>query len=399
MKTREQCNKLRRATRAIHVGGLPQGVFGEVSVPIFQSATFAFPSAEEGAARFSGDRPGYIYTRLSNPTVNALEENLACLGSGFAGLATASGMAAVTTVFLALLGQGTHIVASASLYAASRVVLENEFTRFGVTATFVDTSQTSNLARALRAETRVIYIETPTNPTMLITDLAATAAIARQQGAFLVVDNTFASPYLQRPLELGADVVVHSMTKYLNGHSDVVGGMMVSRTEEVHARLKKVLTLFGGIMDPHQAWLILRGIRTLPLRMEKAQENAMKLAQFLQTHPKVSWVLYPGLPDHPQHEIARKQMDGFGAMICFGVRKGLEGGRTVMNHVQLITLAVSLGGVESLIEHPASMTHASVPREERQQAGIRDELVRLSVGCEDFADLRDDLDQALNRIV
>jgi methionine-gamma-lyase len=244
----------------------------------------------------------------------------------------------------------------------------------------------------------LVFIETPTNPTMQITDLAATATVAREQGALLVVDNTFASPYVQRPLEFGADVVVHSLTKYLNGHSDVVGGMIVCKTAELHQRLKKVLSLFGGIMDPHQAWLILRGIRTLPLRMERAQDNAMKIAEFLCRHPKVTWVRYPGLADHPQHSVARKQMDGFGAMISFGVKNGLEGGRTVMNQVRLITLAVSLGGVESLIEHPASMTHASVPRDERERAGIVDELVRLSVGCEDFADLRADLDQALNKI-
>jgi methionine-gamma-lyase len=398
MKTKEECMTLHKSTRAIHAGGLREAVFGEVSVPIFESATFAFPNAEEGAARFSGTKSGYIYTRLNNPTVNALEDNVACLEGGFGGIATASGMAAVTSVFLALLGQGAHIVASDSLYAASRVVLETEFIRFGVAATFVDSSQTENTRQAMQTATRMVFIETPTNPTMQITDLAATAAVAREHGALLVVDNTFASPYVQRPLEFGADVVVHSLTKYLNGHSDVVGGMIVCKTEELHQRVKKVLSLFGAIMDPHQAWLILRGIRTLPLRMERAQDNAMKIAEFLCHHPKVTWVRYPGLADHPQHSVARKQMDGFGAMISFGVNNGLEGGRTVMNQVRLITLAVSLGGVESLIEHPASMTHASVPRDERERAGIVDELVRLSVGCEDFADLRDDLDRALNKI-
>jgi methionine-gamma-lyase len=214
----------------------------------------------------------------------------------------------------------------------------------------------------------------------------------------VVVDNTFASPYVQRPLELGADLVVQSLTKVLNGHSDVLGGMIIVKDAELYKKIRKILNLFGGTMDPHQAWLILRGVRTLPLRIERAQENAMKLAAFLSNHPKVTWTRYPGMTEHPQHNLAKKQMDGFGTMLCFGVKNGLEGGRVLLNSLRLIALAVSLGGVESLIEHPASMTHASVPREQRDQAGITDELVRLSVGCEDFEDLRADLDQALNKI-
>ncbi len=389
---------MHKSTRAIHEGSLNPPVYGEVSVPIFQSATFAFPSAEEGAARFSGKRRGYIYTRLNNPTNNALEETAAALENGFGAMATSTGMAATTTVFLALLGRDSHIIATDSLYGTSRVVLETEFSRFGVQFTFVDSSDLRNIERALQPNTRVIYIETPANPTMKLTDIAGAAGIAHSREACLVTDNTFASPYLQRPMEHGADVVVQSLTKLMNGHSDVVGGMIVTKTEALFKRIRRVLSLFGGTMDPHQAWLILRGIRTLPLRVERSQENAQRLAEFLAHHPKVLWVRYPGLPDHPQHELAKRQMDGFGTMICFGVKNGLEGGRAVMNHVRLITLAVSLGGVESLIEHPASMTHASVPKEEREKAGIVDELVRLSVGCEDFEDLRDDLGQALNKI-
>ena len=389
---------MHKSTKAIHAGSLNPPVYGEVSVPIFQSATFAFPSAEEGASRFSGEKPGYIYTRLNNPTNNALEENVALLENGFAGMATATGMAAVTTVYLALLGRDAHIIATDSLYSASRVVLETELSRFGVKSTFVDTSDLPKIRQALQPGTQLVYIETPSNPTMKITDIRGAAEIAHGHGACLVADNTFASPYLQRPLEHGADVVVHSLTKLINGHSDVVGGMIVAKTEVLFKRLRRTLSLFGGTMDPHQAWLILRGIRTLPLRVEKSQENAIRLAEFLKVHPRVLWVRYPGLPDHPQYETAKRQMDGFGAMICFGVKGGLEAGRTLMNHVRLITLAVSLGGVESLIEHPASMTHASVPKEEREKAGIVDELVRLSVGCEDFNDLRDDLEQALDSI-
>jgi len=387
-----------RATKAIHAGGLHKEVFGEVSVPIFQCSTFAFPSAEEGAARFAGEHAGYIYTRMGNPTVQALEECIAALENGYAGMATASGMAAITTVYLALLGQGAHVVGTDSVYGPTRMVLEKEFARFGVTATFVDTSNLENLQRALRANTRLVFVETPANPTMTVTDIRAAAEIAHRHDAILVVDNTFASPYLQRPLELGADVVVHSMTKSINGHSDVVAGMIITKNENLYRRIKPVLNLFGGTMDPHQAWLVLRGVRTMPLRVERSQENARKLADFLRQHPSVTWVHYPGLPDHPQHAVAKRQMDGFGSMICFGVKNGLAGGKMVMDSVRLFTLAVSLGGVESLIEHPASMTHASVPRQEREQAGIGDELVRLAVGCENFDDLREDLDQALNKI-
>lgn len=396
MKTKPQ--DMHKSTKAIHAGSLKESVFGEVSVPIFQSSTFSFPSAEEGAARFSGEKSGYIYTRLGNPTTNALEDNVSALENGFAGMATSTGMSAITTIFLALLNQKAHIVSTASVYGPTRIVLEKEFSRFGVESSFVDTSNLNNITHALRPNTRMIYIETPANPTINITDIQGAADIARKHDAVLVVDNTFASPYLQRPFEHGADIVVHSLTKFINGHSDVVGGMIITKNKKLYQKIKPVLNIFGGTMDPHQAWLILRGVRTMPLRIEKSQENALKLAQFLKQHPKVTWVRYPGLPEHPQYEIAQKQMDGFGAMIAFGVKNGLEGGKIVMNNVQLFTLAVSLGGVDSLIEHPASMTHASVPKKDREQAGILDELVRISVGCEDFEDLRDDIDQALKKI-
>ena len=390
--------RIGKSTKAIHAGNLKYTDMGEISVPIFQSSTFAFPSAEEGAARFSGTKPGYIYTRLGNPTVNALEENVLALEGGYKALATATGMAAITTVYTALLAQGAHIVSSEAVYGPSRVVLETIYAKYGVMSSFVDTSDLENIRRAIRPNTKMLFIETPANPTMKITDLRGASEIARQNNIPLVVDNTFATPYLQRPFEHGADVIVHSLTKFINGHGDVVGGMIVVKDENYYKMIRPVLTSFGGTMDPHQAWLVLRGVRTLALRMEKSQDSALKLAQFLRAHPKVVWINYPGLPEHPQHEIAKKQMDGFGAMIAVGVRNGLEGGRTVMNSVRLFTLAVSLGGVESLIEHPASMTHASVSQEEKKKAGISDELVRIAVGCEDFEDLRDDLDQALSRI-
>lgn len=398
MKSDDDCRSLHRTSQPIHAGTLQDPLYGAVSVPIFQTSTFAFPNADEGAARFSGEHPGYVYTRMSNPTVNALEDNIACLEKGFKGLATATGMAAIATVLLACLDQQSHCIATDALYGSTRVLMETEFSRFGVASTFVNSSQLRNIRTAMQANTRMVYIETPTNPTMQITDIRGAAELAHQHQALLVVDNTFASPYLQRPLEHGADIVVHSMTKYINGHADVLGGMIVTRNQELYGRIQKALSLFGATMDPHQAWLILRGVRTLPLRIEKAQHNALQLAQFLRSHPKVNWVNYPGFPEHPQYDIARKQMDGGGAMLAFGVKRGLAGGKMVMDHVRLITLAVSLGSVESLIEHPASMTHAAMSQEARERAGIQDELVRLSVGCEDFRDLRDDLDQALRKI-
>ena len=390
--------RLHKATKAIHAGNLEKPIFGEVSVPIFQTSTFSFPSAEEGAERFSGEKPGYIYTRMGNPTTNALEENLAALENGFAGVTTATGMAAICTVFLTYLEKGSHIISTAAVYGPVRVALEKEFSRFGVESTFVNTSNIDNIIDALQPNTGIIHVETPANPTMQITDIQAAADIAHKHGAILVVDNTFASPYLQRPFEYGADIVVHSLTKFLNGHSDVVGGAIIAKDEKFYKRIRGSLNLFGGTMDPHQAWLVLRGVRTLALRVEKSQENAMKLANYLKEHKNVTWVNFPGLEEHPQYAIAKKQMDGFGSMIAFGVKNGLDGGKTVMNNVQLFTLAVSLGGVESLIEHPASMTHASMPQKERGEAGISDELVRISVGCEDYEDLRDDLSQALNKI-
>lgn len=386
---------MKRATTAIHAHGTHHAQYGEVSVPIYQSSTFAFDDADQGAGRFAGTAPGYIYTRLGNPTVNALAGALAALENGTHAMATSTGMAAITTVFLSYLQQGTHVVSTDCVYGPTRTVLETSFARFGSEAAFVDTAELAQVRAAMRGNTRILYLETPANPTMKLADIAGAAEIARAHGALLVVDNTFASPCLQRPLDLGADVVVHSCTKLINGHSDVVGGAIVVRDEEVYRQIRRTLNLFGGTMDPHQAWLVLRGLMTLPLRAERSQENAMALARFLRAHPMVSWVSYPGLEDHPQHELARRQMDGFGNMIAIGVKGGLQAGKAMMNSVRLFTLAVSLGGVESLIEHPASMTHAGLPKEEREAAGLVDELVRIAVGCEDVEDLQADLDQAL----
>jgi methionine-gamma-lyase len=386
---------MKLATKAIHAHGNHHAQYGEVSVPIYQSSTFAFDDADQGAGRFAGTVPGYIYTRLGNPTVNALADALAAMENGTYGLATSTGMAAITTVFLAYLQQGTHVVSTDCVYGPTRTVLETAFTRFGSDAAFVDTANLAEIRAAMRTNTRIVYLETPANPTMKLADIAGAAEIAHAHGALLAVDNTFASPYIQRPLDLGADVVVHSCTKLINGHSDVVGGAIVVKEEKLYRQIRPTLSLFGGTMDPHQAWLVLRGLLTLPLRAERSQDNAMRLARFLRAHPMVAWVAYPGLDEHPQHELARRQMDGFGSMIAIGVKGGLRAGKAMMNSVKLFTLAVSLGGVESLIEHPASMTHAGLPREEREAAGLVDELVRISVGCEDVEDLQADLDQAL----
>ncbi|HEX6976375.1 MAG TPA: aminotransferase class I/II-fold pyridoxal phosphate-dependent enzyme [Vicinamibacterales bacterium] len=386
---------MNKSTTAIHPHGSHHRQYGEVSVPIYQTSTFAFENADQGAERFAGKTPGYIYSRLGNPTVNALADAIAALENGSFALATSTGMSAITTVFLAYLQQGTHVVSSACVYGPTRTVLETSFARFGNEATFVDTGDLAAVEAAMRSNTRIVYLETPANPTMQLSDIAGAAAIAHAHGALLVVDNTFASPYLQRPLDLGADIVVHSCTKLINGHSDVVGGAIVVRDEKVYRQIRPTLNLFGGTMDPHQAWLILRGFQTLPLRAERSEQNAMALARHLRTHPMVSWISYPGLEEHPQHALARRQMDGFGNMIAIGVKGGLAAGKAMMNSVKVFTLAVSLGGVESLIEHPASMTHAGLSSAEREAAGLTDDLVRIAVGCEHVDDLRADLDQAL----
>jgi methionine-gamma-lyase len=382
-------------TTAIHAGLDPAANRGAVSVPIYQSSTFAFPSAEEGAARFAGESKGPIYTRLGNPTVQALETCLADLEHGCGAIATATGMAAISGVFLALLREGDHIVVTHPLYGPSGTILNKYFSRWGVSTTFVPATDAAGIAAAIRPETRMVYVETPANPTLDLVDLRAAIDSAHRAGIPLVVDNTFAGPHLQRPLDLGADVVVHSMTKSLNGHSDVISGAIIAREPAMLDAIRGAAMMFGLTIDPHQSWLVLRGIRTLGMRVERAQRNAMEIARWLEQHPAVEWVRYPGLPSHPQHELARRQMSGPGSVLAFEVRGGVDAGRILMNNVRLIILAVSLGGVESLIEHPASMTHKGVPAEEQLRQGITPGLVRLSVGCEDVADIRADLEGAL----
>jgi len=384
-------------TRLIHAGAI-EGEFHSATVPIYQTSTFKFNSAQHGADCFAGKSDDYIYTRIGNPTIRAFEQNIAALENGYDGIATSSGMGAITSVYMALLGAGKHIISSDAVYGPARDVLEKDFSRFNVEATFVNTSDLDKITAAIQPNTKVLYIETPANPTMGITDIRACSKIAKEHNLLLVVDNTFCSPYLQKPLDLGADVVLHSITKFINGHADVVGGVVVTKDPELYKQIRHSMVYMGCNMDPTQAFMVLRGVKTLAVRIDRAQENAMKIAQYLEAHPSVAWIKYPGLKSHPQYKLAKSQMDGFGSMMSFGLNGGYEAGKKLMDNVHLATLAVSLGGVETLIQHPASMTHAAVSKEHKLSAGITDDLVRFSVGIEDVEDIIGDLEQALEAI-
>jgi methionine-gamma-lyase len=307
-------------------------------------------------------------------------------------------MGAVNTVYMTYLGAGSHIICHEAVYGPSRVILETTYSRFGVESTLVDTTNLDEVRKAFRPNTKLLFTETPANPTMGISDLAALAELAHAHGVPMAVDNTFCSPYLQKPLDLGADVVLHSMTKFINGHADIVAGMIVAKTEADYKKLRSVMINLGCNMDPHQAFMTRRGLKTLAIRIDRAQENAMVLAEYLENHPKVDWVKYPGLPSHPQYELAKRQMSGPGAMISFELKGGLDAGKILMNNVRVMLLAVSLGGIETLIQHPASMTHSKVNLQDRHHSGITDGLVRLSVGIEKAEDLVRDLEQALAKI-
>lgn len=384
-------------TKLVHSGKLENSL-GSITVPIYQTSTFSFNNVQHGADCFSGKDDGYIYTRLGNPTINALEETIAELENGFGGIATSSGMGAINSIYMALLGQGAHLVSTASIYGPSRNVIEKHYSRFGVEAAFVNTTDPDNVKQSIKSNTRMILVETPANPTMQITDIRKIAEIAHKHGIPLVVDNTFSSPYLQNPLDLGADVVFHSITKFINGHADVVGGVIITKEKDLYKQIRDMMVNIGCNMDPHQAYLVHRGIKTLSIRIEKAQKSAAKIAQWLEEHPLVKLVKYPGLRSHPQHELAKKQMRGSGTMISFELKGGFDAGKVLMDNVELVILAVSLGGIETLIEHPASMTHSGISREEKLKIGISDGLVRLSIGIENVEDLIDDLSQALNKI-
>lgn len=384
-------------SQLIHYSG-HHDEYGSATVPIYQTSTFSFDSAEDGALCFSGEKDGYIYTRIGNPTIKALERQVAVLEHGYDSVAVSSGMAAVTTIYMALLNAGDHMVSSAAVYGPSRVVMEQHFSRFGVESTYVNTADLSAIKAAIKPNTKLIYVESPANPTMDITDIRACAELAHSIGALLVVDNTFCSPYLQTPIDMGADVVFHSVTKFINGHADIVGGIIIAKEKEVYARIRGMMVNMGCNMDPHQAYLVIRGLKTLGIRIDRAQENAIKVAEFLENHPKIEWIKYPGLKSFTQKDLVEKQMRGPGTMISFGLKGGLDAGRKLMNNVHLAILAVSLGGVETLIQHPASMTHSKMSPEARQKSGIYDELVRFSVGIENVEDIIGDLSQALDKI-
>ena len=384
-------------TKLIHSGDF-KDEFGSAVTPIYQTSTFSFKSAQHGADLFAGKEKGYIYTRISNPTIQVLEDKLASLENGYGGIALSSGMAAVTTVYTAILNQGDHMISTGAVYGPSRGVMESIFADFGIESTYVDTSNLENIRKAIKPNTKMLYLETPANPTIQLTDIRKASEIAHEHNIVVVVDNTFSSPYLQKPLDLGADIALHSLTKFINGHADIVGGALIVKEEELYRKVKKTMVMMGGNMDPHQAYMVIRGVKTLSLRIEKAQASAMKVAEYLDNHPKIAWIKYPGLKSFSQYELAKEQMSGFGAMISFGVKGGHDAGVTLMNSVKLALLAVSLGGVETLIQHPASMTHAGISQEARNDAGISDELVRFSVGIEDVEDIIADLDEALEMI-
>jgi len=384
-------------TKLIH-GAEIEDPFGSATVPIYQTSTFAFSSAEEGAKCFSGESDGYIYTRIGNPTINALERQIALLENGFGGIAVSSGMAAVNVIYQAFLAHGDHMVSTDAVYGPSRAIMENHYPKYGVESTYLNTTDIKNIERAFRPNTKLLYIETPANPTMDITDLAACAEIAHKHNALLVVDNTFCSPYLQNPLKFGADIVFHSMTKFINGHADVVAGIIVAKEKTIYTKLRAMMVNLGCNMDPHQAFLVMRGVKTLGIRVERATNNAEKIALFLEKHPKVAWVKYPGLHSHPQYELAKIQMESGGSMISFGLKGGYDAAKILMDNVHLALLAVSLGGVETLIQHPASMTHSKVSQEGKIKAGITDDLIRFSVGIEDVNDIINDLSNGLDKL-
>ena len=388
------------ATRAIH-GGHKKDQFGALATPIHQTATFVFDSAEQGGRRFALEEEGYIYGRLGNPTVTQLEEKLALLEGAEAAAATASGIGAITSAVWSVVKAGDHIIAAQTLYGCTFAFLNHGISKFGVEVTFVDTTDPENVRKAMKENTKLVYLETPANPTLEIADIVEISKIAHQnKDCMVMVDNTFCTPYIQRPIELGADIVVHSGTKFINGHGDVIAGFVVGTTEFITTvKLFGIKDMTGACMSPFDAFLIIRGMKTLEIRMERHCKNALEVAKYLENHPAVKKVNFPGLESFPQYELANKQMSLPGAVIAFEIIGGLEEGKKVMNNLEMCKLAVSLGDAETLIEHPASMTHSPYTPEERQSVGISDSLIRLAVGLENVEDIIADLDQSLNKIL
>jgi methionine-gamma-lyase len=384
-------------TKCVHAG-IEDNEFGAVVPPIYQTSTFKFQSVQQGAKLFAGEEKGYIYTRMANPTVEALENCVAELEGGYKGLGCASGMAAIHTVLATLTSAGDHVLCSSAVYGPTTTLLNTILKKFGVDADYVDTSNLEEVRRGIKPNTKIVYIETPGNPTLYISDIKEISKLAKKQNAVTVVDNTFMSPALQRPLELGADIVLHSLTKFLNGHADVVGGIIVVKDEDTYKNFRRTLNQLGGVIDPFNSFLVHRGIKTLSIRMQRHCENSQVIAEYLEKHSLIKKVVYPGLKSHPQYELGLKQHDGHGGMITFEMAGGFEAGQILMNSVKLCQLAVSLGGVETLIQHPASMTHFSMGKAARVMGGITEGLVRFSVGIENVNDIINDLEQALQKV-
>jgi len=383
------------ATLAVHAGEGICPLTGALDTPIYQSTTYAAADSDEMAAVYGGEKPGYMYTRYGNPTLHALEEKLAALEGGEAALVTATGMAAISTAIMGFIKAGDHVVASRSLYGAAYDFLNKKLPRMAASTTFVPSLEAADFERAIQANTRLIYFETPTNPVLDVLDIRALAELGRRRGIPTMIDNTFASPALQQPLKAGVTVVVHSATKYLCGHGDAMGGAIIGPQAYISELSREIFRDFGGVMSPFNAWLILRGIRTLHLRMPAQCANARQVAAFLAGHPKVERVNYPGLERHPGHALAKAQMKDFGAMMSFEAIGGYDAGKKVMDRVKIFARAASLGDTRSLIVHSASTSHRAVPREQRLAMGVTDGLVRLSIGVEAAEDLLEDLDQAL----
>ena len=394
-----EMKKLGLGTTAIHAGTL-KNLYGTLAMPIYQTSTFIFDSAEQGGRRFALEEAGYIYTRLGNPTTTVLENKITALEEGEAGIAMSSGMGAISSTLWTVLKAGDHVVTDKTLYGCTFALMNHGLTKFGVEVTFVDTSNLDEVKKAMKENTRVVYLETPANPNLKIVDLEGVCKVAHTNpNTLVIVDNTFATPYMQKPLKLGVDVVVHSATKYLNGHGDVIAGLVVTNKELAdQIRFVGLKDMTGAVLGPQEAYYIIRGLKTFEIRMERHCKNARTIADFLNKHPKVEKVYYPGLESHPGYEIAKKQMKDFGAMISFELKGGFEAGKTLLNNLKLCSLAVSLGDTETLIQHPASMTHSPYTKEEREAAGITDGLVRLSVGLENVEDIIADLEQGLEKI-
>ena len=386
-------------TKTIH-GGHEKNSFGTLTTPIYQSSTFVFDSAEQGGRRFALEEGGYIYSRLGNPTTTVVEEKLAALEGAEAALATGSGMGAISSTMWTILKAGDHMVADETLYGCTYALLSHGLTKFGIEVDFVDTSDLEAVRKAMKPNTRIVYLETPANPNLKVVDVKKVCEIAHEnEYSVVVVDNTFATPFLQNPIKQGADLVVHSATKYLNGHGDIIAGFVAGKLEHImQIRLVGVKDMTGSVLGANDAYMMIRGMKTLEVRMQRHCENAMKVAKFLDAHEAVEVVHYPGLESHPGHETAKKQMNGFGGIMAFEIKGGLEAGKTLLNSLELCTLAVSLGDTETLIQHPASMTHSPYTREERLAAGIADGLVRISVGLENAEDIISDLEQGLEKI-